>query len=278
MSRTTRALLCLALALPMSVGASATLAQGPSPDPVLDQTLTLTEMAGTAVAPDAGITVTFASDTTLTGFGGCNNYNATWSTDFATLTVTTDIASTRKVCGPAVDALETQYLGLLQLATSWSLDGTVLEIVSADGSTLVYGGTSAGPSTPTPGATPAASAAGSPAATADIVGAWNLTEMMGTALPAGILKVTIQFAADGTLTGSGGCNDYNARWSLSGTSLTMTGLVTGTGASCDATTQSIEESYFGVLPYLDTAQITDGNLVLGSSFSTSITFTFAPAS
>ena len=266
----------------MSIGGSATLAQGPTTDPVVDQELTLTEMAGTAVAPDAGITAVFASDGTLTGFGGCNNYNAIWNTAFTTLNVPDDIASTRKTCGDTVDALETQYLGLLRAAVSWSLDGSALVITSADGSTLVYGGGTAAPSAqPTAAASPGASAgvtpAGSPAVSADIVGSWNLTDMMGTALPAGFLKITVDFGADGTLTGSGGCNDYSAKWSLSGTALTLTDLATKSGATCGASAQSIEESYFGILPYLDTAQITDGNLVLGSSMSSSITYTYAPA-
>ena len=144
MSRTTRALLPLALVLPMSLGASAALAQGP--DATLDQELTLTAIAGAPVAPDAGITIVFASDGTLSGFGGCNSYSSTWDTEFETLTLTQDIQSTRKTCGDTIDALETQYLGLLQAAASWSLDGTSLQIVSADGSVLSYGGDGTGPS------------------------------------------------------------------------------------------------------------------------------------
>ena len=50
--------------------------------------------------------------------------------------------------------------------------------------------------------------------------------MMGTPLPAGLLKITIDIAPDGTLTGNGGCNDYSASWTLSGPTLTLTDLVT----------------------------------------------------
>ena len=45
--------------------------------------------------------------------------------------------------------------------------------------------------------------------------------------------------------------------------------------NCDATTQGIEQSYFSVLPYFDKAEIKDGLLVLGSSFSDSFSFKFA---
>ena len=189
-----RALLCLALALPMSVGASADTRPESGAVPVLDQELPLTEMAGTAVASDAGITVTFAWLTRpCPGFGGCNTYNATWQSDGTTLTVG-PIAATRKSCGTDVDALESQYLGLLQAAASWSLNGSALEIVTADGSTLVYGGTAAEPA---------------------IVGAWQLSTFGGTPVPNGIVATAV-FGADGTLTGSGGCNTYSAplhpRW------------------------------------------------------------------
>ena len=279
MNRMTRALLCLALTVPMSLGASAALAQGP--DPILDQELTLTAIAGTPVASDVGITARFAADGTLTGFGGCNEYNSTWNTDFSTLTLTGDIASTRKTCGDTVDALETQYLGLLQTAVSWSLDGTSLQVMSADGSVLSYGGGS-GPSAsspaPTGAVTPVASPGGSPAAASDIVGSRKATQMMGTTLPAGFLKITLDIAADGSLTGNAGCNDYSASWTLSGSTFTLTDVSTKSGATCDPTTQSLEQSYFSVIPYLDTAKVVDGNLVLGSSLSSSISFTFAPAS
>jgi heat shock protein HslJ len=105
-----------------------------------------------------------------------------------------------------------------------------------------------------------------------------MTELMGTALPAGFLKITLDIAADGTLTGNGGCNAYSAKWSLSGTTLTLTDLVTNTGGTCDATTQGLEQSYFSVIPYLGMVTVTDRKLVLGSSISPSVTFTFEPAS
>ena len=89
---------------------------------------------------------------------------------------------------------------------------------------------------------------------------------------------TVIVEADGSLTGNGGCNAYKATWSLSGSTLALGNLVTDTGATCDATTQGIEQSYFSVIPYLDTAKVVDGKLVLGSSLSSSISFTFAPAS
>ncbi|MCY7419699.1 MAG: META domain-containing protein [Chloroflexi bacterium] len=128
MSRTTRALLSLALALPMSLGASAALAQSPTPEQVLDQELALTEMAGTAVAPDAGITITIAADGGLSGFGGCNGYSASGSTiAMKDLTPGANIGT----CDTTTQGLQDAYFSLVPfLDTATATDGT-LSIVSA---------------------------------------------------------------------------------------------------------------------------------------------------
>ena len=499
MSRTTRALLSLALVLPMSLGTSATLAQSPGPVAYpLDTEIALTQMAGTDVAADAGITALFGSGGSLSGSGGCNSYSATWDSDGTTLTVGA-IAATRMACDPAVNTLESEYLGLLQVAATWSLEGTTVTVTTSAGSTLVYGGDTDGPAlvgewqlstfggtavpngiiatavfgadgsvtgsggcntfsgtytasdtsltisrlavtsmfceaageiepayldtlqattgwsvvgdtltiestlplvftsgiaatgsltgqdwllatmggqpvepslgtsatfaddgtvsgsggcngydstytidgdsisiapvaatrmacapeanesessffaamegatsftvsgsdlviatvdgsslefststgaTPsaTPSTVPASGEPGTSAAPAgSIVGSWQMTEMMGMALPGGMLDIDITFADDGTFSGNGGCNEYTGTWSLSGTTLTLGSLVLGTGATCDATTQGIEQSFFNVITFLDTAEVTDGKLVLGSQFSSSVTFAFEAA-
>ncbi len=89
--------------------------------------------------------------------------------------------------------------------------------------------------------------------------------------------MSITFAADGTFSGNGGCNDYSGSWKLEGTKLAMSDLVPGTGGTCDATSQSIEQGYFTLIPYLDSATITDGKLTLLSSFAPTSTFVFEPA-
>ncbi len=224
MIRTTRVLqsLGLALALPMSLGASATLAQSPTPVPVFDQEIALTDLAGTPIAPDAGITITFGSDGSLSGFGGCNQYNATFQSDGTSLSVG-PIAATRKACDPTVDALETQYLGLLQDAASWSLDGSAVDVLTSGGATIVFGGN-----------------------TADIalVGSWTLASVGGDAVPADGLA-TATFGSDGSLSGSGGCNTFAGTYTVDGASLTV-GPLAATRKICDGASDT-ENAYLDAL-------------------------------
>ena len=219
----------------------------------------------------------------MAGFGGCNQYHANWAVEGASLTLGA-IGATRKSCGTTVDDAESTYLGALQAATGFAVAGTGLTITSSSGITLEYQAAGGPPSSPAPTAVPtpeASSAAPSPGASAavtgDIVGSWQMTEFAGTELPGGLLDVSIIFAADGTFSGNGGCNDYSGSWKLEGTKLAMSDLVPATGGTCDATTQSIEQGYFTLIPYLDSATITDGKLTLLSSFAPTSTFVFEPA-
>ena len=92
MRRAPRALLSILAAAPLLVGAPA-LAQSPAPVQVLDVEWTLSQLDGEAVPDDPAITATFASDGTLTGSGGCNDYSATW-------TATTACSSRSPTCSP----------------------------------------------------------------------------------------------------------------------------------------------------------------------------------
>jgi heat shock protein HslJ len=220
----------------MSLGAATALAQSPAPYP-LDVELPLTEMAGTAVSSDAGITITFGMDAYLSGSSGCNTYSATWQSDGTTLTVG-PIAATRAHCGTDVDALESRYLGLLQVATSWSLNGSALEVVTSAGSTLVYGGNAAEPA---------------------IVGAWQLSTSGGTPVPNGIVATAV-FGADGTLTGTGGCNTYSASYTLDGSSLSI-GPLAATRLSC-TDNGAIEPAYLDTLQGATSWSVAGDNLTI----------------
>ncbi len=177
-----------------------------------------------------------ASDGTLSGFGGCNQYNATFQSDGTSLTVG-PIAATRKACDPAVDSLETQYLGLLQDAASWSLDGSAVDVVTSDSSTLVFGG----------------SAADSP-----LVGDWTLASIGGDAIPADVVA-TATFGSDGSLSGSGGCNTFAGAYTVDGATLTV-GPLAATRAICDGASDTEDA-------YLDALQAATGWAVEGGTLT-----------
>ena len=98
---------------------------------------------GTAIAyPTAQISLTFNLDGTVSGYGGCNNYNGPY-------TLTGQISSKGKgiTIGPIVSSLrycrdyteqENMYLAILQGAMAYNVDGNQLSITDKTGNVLVY--------------------------------------------------------------------------------------------------------------------------------------------
>jgi heat shock protein HslJ len=193
-------------------------------------------------------------------------------------------------CGEIADDLERTYLGALESAIGFAISGTDLVISTAADLTLEFS-TSTGPvepietpvtasPAPTPAVTAEPSVTASPApsgavVTADIVGSWQMTSYAGTPLPAGMLTIDITFAEDGTFGGFGGCNDYSGEWSLDGTRLSISGFTPASTETCDQITLGLEQGYFGLLPFLDTAEVgADGTLRMASSFAPQQGFVF----
>jgi putative lipoprotein len=120
----------------------------PVTDPQLTGTWTLGEMGtqggqGVINVFPAPITITFTNMGTVSGSGGCNNYNGGYtltgaSGPFGKQISIGPLASTQMFCADTSN-LETTYLQILQDATSYSIDNnTVLSLRAPSGSTLVY--------------------------------------------------------------------------------------------------------------------------------------------
>lgn len=75
--------------------------------------------------------------------------------------------------------------------------------------------------------------------------AWTLTRLDGERVPAEP-PVTATFESDGSLTGSGGCNDYSATWTSDGSSLTVSDLQ-ATRKACSDAIDAQERRYFELL-------------------------------
>ena len=82
------------------------------------------------------LTADFGADGKLSGFGGCNNYNATWSTDGSKITISA-LAATKKACGTEVDQREQQYFTALQAVATYEVSGSTLNMRDAEGATQV---------------------------------------------------------------------------------------------------------------------------------------------
>ncbi|MDO9326136.1 MAG: META domain-containing protein [Methanoregula sp.] len=99
---------------------------------------------GTAVIKpqSSQITLKFSADGTVSGNGGCNNYNGPF-----TVTGTTTpkgqgisigpLASTKMFC-QEYSAQETTYLTILEKAMAYNVDGNQLSITASTGDVLIY--------------------------------------------------------------------------------------------------------------------------------------------
>jgi len=182
----------------------------PTPEPTVDlapelvDKLWLLVAFGDAANPavvEEGTVVTalFSADGNLSGTGGCNNYSTSYELSGDQLTVGSPIASTMMACEKGMNQ-ETAVLAALEGAQriAFSPEGRLEIFYDAGGSgerKMVFA----------PGETPLV----------DTV--WVL-ESMGapdnpTLVQSGMI-ITAIFASEGTLSGSAGCNNYSAGYTV----------------------------------------------------------------
>ena len=96
------------------------------------------KQAVVSVLAGTKITALFGSDGRLTGFGGCNDYDASYEATAPKITIG-PVSSTRKHCEtPAgVGEQEASYLAALETAATYRLEGSRLEVRAADGALAV---------------------------------------------------------------------------------------------------------------------------------------------
>jgi len=107
------------------------------------QLTTMAVQGGTAVTyPTAAITLTFNSDGTVFGNGGCNNYNGPYVLTGATTAKGNGIAigplSSTKMNCQTTSSQENTYLGILEKAMAYDVDSTQLTLTASDGNVLIY--------------------------------------------------------------------------------------------------------------------------------------------
>lgn len=107
------------------------------------QLITMAIQGGTAIThPTTAITISFNSDGTVTGNGGCNNYNGPYVLTGATTTKGSGItigplASTKMYC-QTTSSQESTYLEILEKSMAYNVDGTQLTLVASDQNVLIY--------------------------------------------------------------------------------------------------------------------------------------------
>jgi heat shock protein HslJ len=182
----------------------------------------------TVVQGVTSLTAQFAADGTLTGFGGCNNYSGTYQAGTDGTMQIGALATTQMACAEGMDQ-ETAYLNALQTASSFSFTGQgqlQIKYVAGKEQVMVF-------------------AIGQKPLTAT---GWVLISMGDPTnpqrIPAGTV-ITAEFLDDGSLSGSSGCNQYNASYTLQDAQMTL-GPVSSTQMAC-ATGMDTEQSYLQAL-------------------------------
>lgn len=93
------------------------------------------------VGPMVGTRITVAFEQgTVAGDAGCNTFRATYSTDGSRIEIG-KVATTRKMCEPAVMTQEGEFLQALQSASEWSIDAAgLLHLHRPDGERVLVAG------------------------------------------------------------------------------------------------------------------------------------------
>jgi len=204
----------------------------------------LTEMAGpdgTMVTPITIPTLLFEDDA-VAGNASCNQYFGAYEIDGSSISFG-QLASTEMFCGdPGVMDQEMTYLAALAAVDTWSMDGETLTLSSGDTPLLEFA-----------------------AISQDLAGSsWDLLAynngtggFQSTIID---VPVTALFAEDGALSGSAGCNTYNATWEADDNKLEI-GPIASTAMACaDEAVNQQESRYLELLGLADTYRIDAGAL------------------
>jgi len=198
---------------------------------------------------DTEVTAVFGADGRLSGTAGCNTYNAPYTVDDNKIKIGLTI-STMMACPQPIMDQETQYLAAIQLAATYNIQGTRLELRSAADALL-------------------ASYTHQPAGASALVGpTWLMTAYNNgkQAVVSGVegSEVTAVFGADGQLSGSAGCNRYSAPYTVDGDKITI-GLAISTMMMCEQPIMDQEARYLAAIQLAATYNVQGSRLDLRSA-------------
>lgn len=182
-------------------------------DPLAGTTWVLADLGSEAVRSDTQITIRF-EDGRLGGADGCNRYSTAYKADGVNLNVDKNVVSTMMACPEPIMQQASAYIAALTQAATYKVEGGQLMLFDAAGKTLA---TFAQQNT-------------SLAGTSWLVTGYNNGREAVVSTIAGT-ELTADFGADGTLSGSAGCNRYTATYEVSGTNLKI-GPAASTRMAC----------------------------------------------
>ena len=194
-----------------------------------------------AAAPAATISLTFRDSGNASGCGGVNSYSVSYTADPNTGSLSFGDAVVTLMAGPEqFMADETAYFTALANVTGYKLADETLVLTDKDGATLLIF------TLPLENTAWAVVSYTAP-------GASDTTEPLAL--------MTISFAENGTVFGSGGINQFTGTWTLDGTTLKITDIVSTKAAGAPAL-MAQEDDYFALLPGVSGFTFKMGSLIL----------------
>jgi len=94
---------------------------------------------------------------------------------------------------------------------------------------------------------------------------WRLVRLAGQGIGATAAPPTLAFAADGRVSGSGGCNNFSGAWREEGAGLRLGPLLATRRACADAAANRLEQVYLAALEATASAAVQPGALVLSTA-------------
>lgn len=170
-------------------------ASTPSPEPatgadaIAGTHWQLTELDGKPLVKDSVVTASFADDGVVTGSGGCNRFRAAYTISDNTIKIDEAIGATMMACAEDVMAQETAFFATLSTAGTFTMTAEVLTLANADGTEVAKFAVQS----------------------QDLAGTnWKVISYNdGKQAVVSVIEgadANLSFGADGTVSGTGGCN------------------------------------------------------------------------
>jgi len=189
----------------------------------------LTSLMDQGLAPGSSISIQFTTDGNVSGSAGCNRYMGSYTTSGKSLTISAPLATTMMACEQAIMDQEVAYLKALAEVKTFTISGDQLTLNDADKKgILVY-----------------------QVQSQDLAGtSWEVTSYNnGKQAVVGVLaetSLTAVFGEDGTISGSGGCNNFNGSYEVDSSSITI-GPLASTMMACEQDVMDQEAAFLAAL-------------------------------
>jgi heat shock protein HslJ len=150
------------------------------------------------------ITAGFQGNGRMSGSTGCNKYNAANTTDGDMITISPG-ATTLMACPTPIMIQESAFLDVLASATTYKIEGDEMELKDASGDVIAKFS--------------ALEPVSLTVSSWQVIG-YNNGKLAVVSVIIGT-EITANFGEDGTLSGSAGCNNYNATYEVDGDNISI---------------------------------------------------------